>query len=126
MLRPILLHMSASDKWKSRISRWRMTRGTVARFIAGNKGRWLSVMEMNGLCADNAKMRVLIEGQPQRRFHARLQDALMLKTKRKSCFLAVAVLGRQLFRFRSQHATDAATNNNCRSALRATSQKLCS
>ena len=36
MLRPILLHMSASEKWKSRISRWRVTRGTVARFIAGN------------------------------------------------------------------------------------------
>ncbi|MFH1530431.1 MAG: proline dehydrogenase family protein [Pseudomonadota bacterium] len=36
MLRPILLRMSASEKWKRRISRWRMTRGTVARFIAGN------------------------------------------------------------------------------------------
>ena len=36
MLRPILLAMSASEKWKNRISRWRMTRGTVARFIAGD------------------------------------------------------------------------------------------
>lgn len=36
MLRPILLRMSASEKWKSRISRWRMTRGTVKRFIAGD------------------------------------------------------------------------------------------
>lgn len=36
MLRPILLKMSASEEWKSRISRWRMTRGTVKRFIAGD------------------------------------------------------------------------------------------
>jgi len=32
----MLLKMSASEKWKDRITRWRMTRGTVARFIAGD------------------------------------------------------------------------------------------
>ena len=36
MLRPILLKMSTSEKRKSRFSRWRMTRGTVKRFIAGD------------------------------------------------------------------------------------------
>lgn len=36
MLRPMLLRMSTSKKWKSRISHWRITRGTVSRFIAGD------------------------------------------------------------------------------------------
>lgn len=36
MLRPLLLKMSKSEKWKHRISNWRITRGTVKRFVAGD------------------------------------------------------------------------------------------
>ncbi len=36
MLRPILLKMSESEKWKHRVSNWKITRSMVSRFISGN------------------------------------------------------------------------------------------